>query len=1484
MRHPMLSQAWCLLSIAFAAMPGAVLAAPPSSVYPDDSDTGESMIRSAQANMRDKQWAEASDIYRRAMKDYGDKAIRLPDEFRTDRDFVQESRRWVNLREFVIAQLAEWPEEGREAFRKSTDAEASRIWSRAVAEETDPVQARSELITLTRDLFLSSYGPRAIERLGDTAFQNGDFDEAASWYARLAPLPGTPVAEAAKTLPAVHPEPASDKALLAAKLSLARIAAGSLGPERATALLRAYAAAYPQAQGTFAGRSGSLAESLIKAVKDDGLAPAATLSNDWPTFAGAPGRNFVVGDSIDLGDRQWRAPLESVIQGPARFQGQNRFGGFGGRGGFPRNFPANPNRTTAQTLLAYHPVIVGDQVIICNDYGVMAYNLNEAPKPDEPIRLAWSRDFDRVGRNNPQQTMSSSAPRMTLTAHNGRLFARMGESGINLEFGNRMAPSNAFIVALDARNKGAVLWRLQGSQIELAQPDGAAAPSAGSIEGTPVADDERLYVAVTLPGHQTSTYVVALEADTGKPVWSRYVCDTPNPFDFQAAMLGYQASHAHHLLTLAGDRLFYQTDTGAVASLDARTGAMHWLTAYPKREQLGAAAIPPTRRDLNPVIYDEGVVYVAPSDSQNLFALDADSGAVLWKSAPLPDVIHLIGTAEGNLFATGDRVWTIEAATGRILRSWPDTGAGYEPAGRGLLAGRYLYWPTGSEIHILDQKTGLRSDRGTIRLRERFNTSGGNLVLGDGFFVVAGADSLSAFTQNTRLIRRYEQLIAAEPSAAAPRYRLATAAESLGQTDLALKALRESLKRVEPADRLDGQDLETLVRDRLFRLLLKKAADSTDKPEAVKALAEAEALTGDPVKRLAAVVRRATLTIELGDPRKALDDLATAARRMESPDGLWSIETRYDVNISDLVLRTISQAWEKLSATDRSAYSAAEGAAFSALAAKADRSALLRFLAGAVPGESRARALMSLAQSPEEATNLPLARRRLAEAASQPALAEPLRREIEALALRLTSPPVAETPTRSAWPTTAWNTVFKGFRQIVPVTDAASVSAPSDPDMMILGLSKDGATHLIDLRSGKPGPLLEEFAVSPIWAGLSAGRGLIFDGTRLYGIDPRTGQTAWRIALREADPDDPRFSPFASARIAEAAQAGRADTRRSADSEGGERLWWVIQTRGDAVVIYNFSGQYWRVDAAEGRLLWRRTADNAVTPESAEAPVAHFVGPHVIVREGTTVLVLDERTGETIRSLDGGVAGTDWSRPPMAWDDGRVVVCPDRLSVAMIDLTSGERLWTYKVTSTSPRNGPPRLFRRGDKLIVIKDGEVAVRLDPANGKPVWDVVLGDTDHSRDIPDIAVDDSRLYVIEPLDSSTIPGVAARGFDLTDGSAAWKSVHLSAGQTWAVATSFGPSGGVLIRPDNPTAQHFAAGMVQEGETFSAIPSGTIGERIRATAVILDGKTGRAERRYLAPAGGTSTPWVVTNGSGTRLLWGALGEPIGSMIERER
>ncbi len=1475
---------WWFALAATLTSPVMLFAAPPSSVYPDDSDAAETQIRSAQANVRDKQWAEAAEIYRVVLSTFGDKAIRLPDEYRRDKDFVGESRRWVNVREFVLAEMVQWPEEGRKAFAQRTDPEAERIWRRAAARETAPEQARAELTKLATEFYLGSYGARAIERLGDVAFAAGDFEEAAGWYARLVVLPGSEPRPEGVSIPAVHPAPNTEKAVIAAKLVLSRSFAGTLGGERLEATLKAFAAAYPEARGNFAGRTGPIAESLTAAVRSDLPKSPVAPSTDWPTFAGSPTRNFVVDDSIDLGDRQWRTPIDSIVQGPARFQGQNRFGGFGGRGMFPRNFPANPNRQSEQLLLAYHPVIVDEQVIISTELGVRAYNLNESPKPDEPVRPLWSQDFDRVGRNNnPQQTMSSSAPRMTLTARSGRLFARLGESGINLEFGNRMAPSNAFIVALDFRNKGQVIWRLQGSQIELPQPDGNAAPLIGSIEGTPVADDDRLYLAMTLPGHQTSTYIVALDAGTGRTLWTRYVCDTPNPFDFQAAMLGYQATHAHHLLTLVDGRLFYQSDTGAVACLDALTGQLRWLTAYPKREQLGNAAIPPTRRDLNPVIYEGGQVYVAPGDSQNVFALDAETGEVKWKSAPLPDVIHLIGVADGNLFATGDRVWTIEAATGRILRSWPDTGSGYEPSGRGILAGRYLYWPTSSEIHILDLKTGLRSDRGTIRLRERFGTSGGNLALGDGFLVVAGADSLSAFTQNTRLIRRYEQLIASAPESAGPRYRLATAAESLGQIDLALQSLREALKRIEPGDRLDGQDLDRLIRDRLFRLLLERARKAESGQDKVRMLAEAASVAPLSVQKLAAAIRRAEALGEMNQVAEAIASLSEAARDATTLDGLWPVETRYEANVTDLARRTLGTLWGMTSEERRAQHERQELRRLEPIAAAGDRPALLAFLAGSVPGEARARALLALSRTSERTDDPTLARHRLAQAEVEPGvpadlLAE-IRRERQTLA-----PRAAASNESTAWPLAGWKLVKSEFRQIVPVVDPAR-NSPDGPgaDSMIFGIGRDGSTRLLDTLRGQPGPVLEGFAGAPIWAGVTAGRGLIFDGESLWGLDPLSGRVVWRISLRETDIEDPRYSPFAAAR-----SAGNplSSEKRTSGGNGSEAVrdasWWSIDADQGRITLFRYSGQIWQVDATEGRLLWKRSTDSSRSPDDGQAPAAIPVGKYVLVREGTSLQVLDGESGEAKRSIDSSIAGSDWPRKPLSWDDGRIVLAPDRMSLAMIDLNEGKRVWTWKATTTSPRNGPPRMFRHGDRLVAIRDGDMAVRLDPADGRPLWDVFLGGSDHSREQTDIALDDTRLYVIEPLESSRIPGVVTRAFDLTDGSQAWRSVHISAGQAWSVTAGIRGQGAILVRPGNVVTHHFALGIVQGGEPLPVAPSGTFGESVPVSAVVLERGTGRPRWRYAAPIDDDML-WTVADPAGQRLYWGSYRDASAALVVRE-
>ena len=98
-----------------------------------------------------------------------------------------------------------------------------------------------------------------------------------------------------------------------------------------------------------------------------------------------------------------------------------------------------------------------------------------------------------------------------------------------------------------------------------------------------------------------------------------------------------------------------------------------------------------------------------------------------------------------------------------------------------MLAGDRIYWPTRTEIHVLDQATGLRPSP-PIKLQETFQTTGGNLAVGDGYLIVAQADALVVFCQNSRLIQRYRDEIALAPEQAANYFRLAQAAEATGTT------------------------------------------------------------------------------------------------------------------------------------------------------------------------------------------------------------------------------------------------------------------------------------------------------------------------------------------------------------------------------------------------------------------------------------------------------------------------------------------------------------------------------------------------------------------------------------------------------------------------------------------------------------------------------------------------------------------------------
>ena len=214
-----------------------------------------------------------------------------------------------------------------------------------------------------------------------------------------------------------------------------------------------------------------------------------------------------------------------------------------------------------------------------------------------------------------------------------------------------------------------------------------------------------------------------------------------------------------------------------------------------------------------------------PSDAAAIYAFAADSGRLVWKTDPIAEEVkltHLLGVAKGRLVATGDRVLLFDVKTGKRAATWPDSGKS-EGYGRGLLAGNRIYWPTRDRIEILDQGTGLRAEP-PIKLMEIYRTTGGNLVAGDGYLIVAQPDALVVFCQNSRLIERYRDELARNPNQAAIHYRLARAAEAIGRDQLALESYDQANHRARPEETIDGVPLGEAARDHEFRLLLRLAA------------------------------------------------------------------------------------------------------------------------------------------------------------------------------------------------------------------------------------------------------------------------------------------------------------------------------------------------------------------------------------------------------------------------------------------------------------------------------------------------------------------------------------------------------------------------------------------------------------------------------------------------------------------------------------
>ncbi|MGC3968075.1 MAG: PQQ-binding-like beta-propeller repeat protein [Pirellulales bacterium] len=696
-----------------------------------------------------RQWDETIDTLRQVADSKGEKVVAAAPGY------------FVRIRDYCHRKLAALPAAALAIYRGQVDAQALQWFDEATAEPSDTaasfddIARRESLLRRVVDHFYaSSSGDEALWLLGEYALERGDYGTARGFWEQLIETPPAVIDDAAfasvaadKTLKpaelellrkrylkrdsrgmyelvarrAVDPElmqvaailrergltgsrgayPGADQlpADVFARLILISILDGST--TWAEAGLRDYAATYPNAEGRIAGRETNYVAALRAILDESRNWPHTAAANDWPTFAGNFERNRVAPLDFDIGRVKWRVPLTPVVtadsEHPIRRPGEDK-----------------------QAALSYHPIVSGNEVFVHNGAQIFAYNLQTG----EP---AWGGDavmFSGEPIQNDPAAFNTvlGVPRFTLTVHKRRLYARLG-STVTSEAGDGRTSSVAGNLAcFDLDREGAQVW-----------PPRPLEPG-WAYEGTPVADDEFVYVALRKGGVRPQVHVACLDGETGETVWRRLICSAETPGQGQVDEI------THTLLTMVGEHLYINTNLGAVAALAKHGGAVRWVTLYPRAGDDPNRGSQHIHRDLTPCVYDRGTLYVAPSDSRHILAIDAAAGLILWETSLAGDAVHLLGVADDHLFASGDRLWRIEALTGRVAQVWPDESPkGY---GRGVLVNGEVLWPTRTTLEVF-------STAGFERLREvelsTRDVAGGNVIPAGDYLLIAAPDELVAF-------------------------------------------------------------------------------------------------------------------------------------------------------------------------------------------------------------------------------------------------------------------------------------------------------------------------------------------------------------------------------------------------------------------------------------------------------------------------------------------------------------------------------------------------------------------------------------------------------------------------------------------------------------------------------------------------------------------------------------------------------------------
>jgi outer membrane protein assembly factor BamB len=750
----------------------------PAALVPGESRGTASRIAEADRRFAAKKWAEGLDELQAVLDTAGDDLAPI------DATHSVRARRLVHIR------IAALPANELQRYRDRVDVQARRWLEQGFA-----TRDAALLRKIVDEAFCSRPAEQALELLGDLAFERGQFSEAEGWWQLLAPL-----ADSGKRPgELVYPGPLRDAARVRAKQLMALHFQGLR--DYRDRRLEEQAARLGSASGVLGGRSGKYADMLAQLFAAP--IPRAEGDADWSTFAGDAARGRVQPAPARLLDR-----LSIMCRGgPALHISLPAFGP-ADEAAFDldkdRDLSRVRQRGDFARSLTFHPLIVGGRLLVADTGRVMAFDLRH---PGARGVELYSLGFDA-----PEPRLDQ---RCTLTVADSCVYARLGEPRVDekaasLVLRQAKALENRIVsLRLDPEpGQGQVCWIERGLT-------GANAKIRGKVifEGAPIARNGFVYVAATR--FEAGKTVTAVHCYSAEPPARTTGAEPPEPHLLWHTDVGDlrepgSARYRHHLLTLAGPLVVCCTRAGSVVALDASTGRREW--AVHSRGRVQDFDDRPALTDLVPCVYADGKLYAAPDEGGCLLCIDAETGRTVWLREAI-DVVHLLGVGSRRLiFTTPTGLRAVNSDSGDDKEGWSrearteygkdGSRSGWSPAGRGFLAGEYVFWPAidpagNLAVHALRQDTGEADDNPTLLHRLPV----GNLVYAEGCIAVAGAEQLAVFVPPAWQMSERERGVKVAPTSATAALALA---RSEADASLFSKAAENYARAEQLASRATG--------------------------------------------------------------------------------------------------------------------------------------------------------------------------------------------------------------------------------------------------------------------------------------------------------------------------------------------------------------------------------------------------------------------------------------------------------------------------------------------------------------------------------------------------------------------------------------------------------------------------------------------------------------------------------------------------------